>query len=466
MFRLVEDGYVTLSDGTPCQLSKVQLGDWLRGETSLNRVVGIRLILKDLPTFTTGRLPEFTVDQLIKVNEKWGAVAPSLVSDLYPDLSILALIDGLTIDFEGEGEPVELESCDRTTAKQFIEFELDGDHTFFLNGYLVHNKGGGASVPANTTQTVNPPKFLVPFLQDIAQKAQDAYGQVPQGGFTGDLVAGVDPRQQEALSMQESIARGLGSYGGDTNAIAQQQLNRVLSGDILAPANERFTPQSALNAGVYDAALDPIKRSLTEDIIPGIQSQAINQGAYGGTRQDVVQNQALRTYDETAQRTLTNLAAADFARTEDQRLQDLLSIRQYAPELEKINQAAALTVPELQNQALQQSLMGSSLLGEVGQAERLFSQDQLDNLYQQYVLATQTPFAGLDQYAGIIAGTPQGSVSTLSGGGTQSQSNPLMGAISGGLGGVSLGSALGLAPLGPAGIALGLGGLLLGGLFS
>jgi len=403
---------------------------------------------------------------LFMTADGWAAVDPGRAKEQYPDFDIIPLTLGHTLITEGgEEEVTTLRPLSSSPDKELCcEISLDGNNTFYANGYLVHNKGG-SSAPSTTTtvQKSEPPKYLQPYLTDIAQKAQQAYGQVPQGGFSGNLVADVDPLQRESLALQENVARGLEGFGDSTAAIAQQQTDRILSGDILAPINERFDPRSADTAGVIQAALDPLRQELTEQIIPGIQSQAIQQGAYGGTRQDVVTENALRDFSREAGNIAAGINYQDFARTEDQRFNDLLSIREFGPELEKINQAAILTAPEIQNQAVQQSLLPSTILNQVGSTERLFEQDLLDEAYNEYLLSLQTPFAGLGDYAGIVSGIPSGQITTGTANAIQPRGGSTFGnVLSGGLGGLGIASALSLSN--PLTAGLGIGGAILGGL--
>lgn len=462
---------VLLTDSTEVLFGALELGDVLQGQGSGNRVVAITQTYDAECTMhaINGR-HGIGAAVPIATTTGWKAVSPGLAMVRYPYLDITQLMQGDDLICpQGEIEAVtSIEQVADGDEDIKYEISLDGDHTFFVNGMLVHNKGG-SSAPSTTTtvQKNEPPAYLQPYLTDIANQAQSAYNQVPQGGFQGNLVAPVDPRQTEALELQENIARGLGGFGDTTNQIANQQAQRVLSGDILAPISERFNPQSYDTSSVLAAALDPVQERLTEQIIPGIQSQAIQSGAYGGTRQDVVTGQALQDFSREANNIAAGLSYQDFARTEDQRLQDLLSVREFAPELEKLNQAAALTSPELANQGLQQNLTQSQLLGQVGQTDRLFGQDAIDEAYQRYILDTQTPFAGLDQYAGLVNGVTTGGTSTLTGprsAAASSGGGALGGAIGGGLAGYGLASSIDF--LNPYTAPLAIGGALLGGLFS
>jgi len=453
---------VLLPDRAISKIGELKLGQGVAGD-GVNTVKGITHLEKPIgPVFKVnhthigGHTPIFTT-------RGWAMCQIEGASN-YPCLDIVELVEGMEIITDIGSEDVttleELSEEDALELGEFVEISLDSNHTFYADDYLVHNKGGSSQPEQTTTiQKSEPPAYLQPFLTDIAEKAQGAFGQVPQGGFSGDLVSPVNPLQTEALGIQEGIARGLGGFGDTTGQIADLQAQRVLSGDILAPLSERFDPRSAGTEGVIQAALDPVQDRLLEQIIPGIQSQAIQEGAFGGTRQDVTTGSALQDFTREAGNIAANIEFQDFARQEDQRFNDLLSIREFGPELEKINQAAALTAPEIANQGVQQELLPATLLGQAGEASRLFGQDEIDNLYQQYVLGTQTPFVGLDQYAALVNGTALGGTSTLTGprsAGISSGGGGIGGAIAGGLGGVGIGSALGLAPLGPAGIALGL----------
>lgn len=450
-------------NGEQVALTQLKVGDKLTGLSRVNTVKEIRITSyhPDM-VLINGDLPVSIEQPIYSSNGEWVTYASVDREDI--DTNILGPSERVYHTTYGHKATTDIQELQTKNTSIAVEISLDGDHTFVANGYLLHNKGGGGG-NQTTVQKSEPPAYLKPYLTDIARQAQQAYRDVPQGGFQGELTADPTGSQLSALQQQKDLANSLGDHGQATTQIAQRQSDQVLSGAFRDPLDNNFQTQSADTAGVIDAAIDPIQQRLVEQIIPQIQSQAIQDGAYGGTRQDVTTGNALQDFSREATNTAAMINYEDFARSEDQRFQDHLGRMQLTPELLKLEQAAALTAPEIANLGVQQQLLPSQLLNDAGSRERMFQQDAIDDLYQQYLLQTQTPFAGLDQYASIVSGTPSGQTSTLtgprSGGGGSS-------VLSGALGGAGLMAGAGSAGMlgagalaGPVGLA---GGAILGGL--
>ena len=486
---VVEIGnYVTMASGEDLPIGELRPGDIVKGLTKTNVVQSVHKSLIDEPMWNVNGdlIRGISSDTLIYTHRGWAAVNAVRAEETYNKTlryPITELHIGSKIKSK-DGE-IRAEGIGAYPSKDGIgvTIKLDGDHTLYLNDIVIHNLGGGDKPPPQPdviTQITEPPKFLKPFLTRVAEEAETAFDLTPRGGFQGDILAPIDPRQLEALSAQEEIARGLGpDFGQPVQDIAALQAQRVLSGDILGQSGEEFAfqPQSADLAGVISAALDPVQERLLEQIIPGIQSAAIEAGAFGGTRQDVLTQQALREFGRTATDVTAELTFKDLARTEDQRLQDLISRRGLIPDLERAQQTAALTTPDLITAGLQQQLVPSELLGGVGASGRAIEQELLNAALQQFNIQTTTPFAGLSEFSDLLTGIPGGVSSTTNpaafgdpNAGGFSGGGALSGALGGGLGAASLisaapslfGAAAPLAALGgPLGIA---GAAILGGL--
>lgn len=457
---------IEAADGKQIPLSELRVGQKIKGITGINTVQRITHT-KHHPEIilVNYNLPICSEQPIYSSNGEW--LAYQLPKDNVGD-KVLNMDDYVYHVEHNHKKITEIIPVHEENASIAVELELDGDHTFIANGYILHNKGGGGGGGTQTTvQKSEPPAYLQPYLTDIAKQARKAYRDVPQGGFQGDLTADPTAAQLAAIQKQKDLANDLGGYGDTTQQIAQRQVDQVLNDEFRAPLNQSFDPTSADTAGVIDAAIAPIQERLTEQLIPQIQSQAIQDGAYGGRRQDVATDAALQDFSREATNTAAMINYEDFARTEGQRFDDYMGRMQLTPELLKLEQAAALTAPEIANLGVQQQLLPSQLMSDAGLQEQLFEQDRIDEAYQQYLLATQTPFAGLDQYASIVAGTPSGQTSTLTGP-RSSRGGGGGGVLSGALGGAGLMAGAGQAGMlgsgalaGPAGL---IGGAILGGL--
>lgn len=331
-------------------------------------------------------------------------------------------------------------------------------------------KGGsssGTTSGGTTIQKTEPPAYLQPYLTDIASKAQAAYGQVPTGGFSGQLVATPTPGQLSAVDAQKTIAQNLtnSGFGNTTMDAANSQAQKLASGFYTAPLNNTFNPTALDTTAITNASIAPVLDKLQNTIIPTLQSNAISSGAYGGSRYFADMGQQINdNFTKEAANIAAQLGYGEQVRQQDQAFKGWQTNQQLSPELFKAEQAAALATPELTNSGVQQLLTPSSILNQAGTQEQLWNQDQLDQAYQQYLLDVAGPFAGLDQYASIVGGMPTGSTTTSTSTAPRTNSSFLSGALGGGLGGYGLASALSLSNPWTAGLAL--GGGLLGGLLS
>ena len=142
---------VTLADGTKKKIEDVVVGDILKGHTNINRVIDLDRAILDSPVrkpilygfnggkkFVTAEHPFMTVDG-------WKAVNPDETMRLEPHLAYLN-IGSLAV-----GDKIVLEDKSLLTIESIEEyvdqeqqivynFFLDGDHTYFVDGMLVHNK--------------------------------------------------------------------------------------------------------------------------------------------------------------------------------------------------------------------------------------------------------------------------------------------------------------------------------------
>lgn len=471
MFLIRQNTKVLLEDGSVLPIGDVKIGHRLQGAEKINEVLGVRHSTVHASLWEIhDRLVGISADQPIMSRDGWVAVGHKAARQAHPYLEIAQLHKGNELLTQDKDYiPTDyITGLDDDGSLVAVELELDGDHTYYVNGFLVHNKGdsGGGGTTTNITKT-DPPAYLQPYLTDIAKSAQTAYQQVPTGGFSGQLVAAPTTAQMTALDQQKSIAGALGpNFGQNTLNLGSGQIDKINSGYFTQAANNTYNPTNVGTADAVNAYLAPVQEKLQEQIIPGVQSAAINQGAYGGSRYfNEMGNQINDNFTKEAGNIAAQIGYGEAVRQDDMRFKGWETNQALMPELLKIEQAASLTAPEIMNAGVTQSLTPSSLLASAGQAEQLFTQDTLDEAYNQYILDVMGPFAGLDQYASIVGGMPMGGMSTSTG--TMSKpsggSNFLSGALGGGMAAYGLSSmapALGFLG-GPMGIA---GGAILGGL--
>jgi hypothetical protein len=467
MFLLRQNTKVELADGKLIPIGDVKIGHKLKALSGHNIVRGVRHVLTSLPLWEVNEnLIGISSDQLLYTTKGWMAVSVMLARKSYPDLDILPLDLGDALKTD-EGTII----CDYIKEIPLyddvicVELEVSGDNTFIVNGHFVHNKGGSSAPSSTTTVTkTDPPAYLQPYLTDIAENAQNAYRQVPQGGFQGQLVATPVEAQMQSIQQQKDLAGSLSGVGQPTLQLADTLTDKVQSGSYTAGADKTFNSTNLATTDAVNSYLQPVLQNLQEKVIPGVQSEAINSGAYGGSRYFTEMGTQINdNFTTQANNIAAQLGYGEGVRQDANALEVFKTNQGLLADLQKNEITAALGQPSLVSAGIQNELVPSTLLSSAGTQEQLAAQDLLDQAYQQYLLDINAPFAGLDQYASLIGGIPGGTATAT---GTMPKSagarNPLAGAIGGGLGAYGLGTALGFSSLaGPPGI---IGGAILGGL--
>ena len=164
---------VTLADGTEMPIAQIREGDLVLGRSGEhNRVIGI-----DRPLLGNRRLyalnggdPFVTAEHPFLTEEGWKAVDPDATAAENPHLivgrlavkDLLVVLQGCAVPAghpgAGECEPVlesvplaQLEARRAAPETQLYNLLLDGDHAYFANGWLVHNKSTGCFIVSAAT---------------------------------------------------------------------------------------------------------------------------------------------------------------------------------------------------------------------------------------------------------------------------------------------------------------------------
>ena len=207
------------------------------------------------------------------------------------------------------------------------------------------------------------------------------------------------PAQEKALTEAFDLSKGVYNQGpmaffpGQT--VADQSANTIAAQQA---AIEAAAPQAALGmagarsvAAALDptsaqsqAVMDPFISRLQSQILPGIGSRAIQQGAFGGDRQRIQEQQAAEaTAGAATQAMLRNQLAAMSALPRAQ---------------------ASLLAP-------------SRTLSAVGAQQQAYDQALINADRQRFMFEQQAPETALDRLASRITGVNLGQISETSGGG-------------------------------------------------
>jgi hypothetical protein len=264
-------------------------------------------------------------------------------------------------------------------------------------------KGGGSSPPPPATQTVRQeatiPDELKPYVKDILAESQAQYQAEKDAGYTpyaGQQLATFTPEQQQAFQ----ATRGIFEQGLSGTPLGQ-------STTYLAPALGATTaatlPTTAESIrGYMDPYLENVLRVQEQEARradeisrQGRASQAVQAGAFGGSREAVMEAEAQRGLEDR----LASLRATGMSQAfgtaqqmaEAQRARELAAGRQYAA---------------LGETAAQQQAREIGGLAATGEALRGQQQAALDIAKTQFMEEQQFPQTQLQQYSSIIRGFP------------------------------------------------------------
>ena len=148
---------VTLANGKQVAIENVEVGDVVRGQDGDNQVIAFdrpQLIIPDVRDGTlygfNGGAKFITSEHPVMTKDGWKAVDQDKAKQFEPHLSEV-LVGNLDVGDEIlmlDGSYLVLESIDAHTdqpQQQLYNLMLSGDHTYYVNGLLVHNKGDGSS---------------------------------------------------------------------------------------------------------------------------------------------------------------------------------------------------------------------------------------------------------------------------------------------------------------------------------
>ena len=201
-------------------------------------------------------------------------------------------------------------------------------------------------------------------LTRLFGRAEGAFGQGPQQFFPGSTISAQSP--STVLGQRAAL-----------DAVAPQSALGMAGARSVAAALDPMSAQS-------QAVMDPFISKLQGQILPGIGSQAISQGAFGGSRQGIQEQQAAEATAAAATQAMLR------------------------------NQLAAMSALPTAQRGL---LAPSQTLSAVGAQQQGYEQSLIDAARQRFAFEQQAPETALDRLASRISGVNLGQIGTTSGGG-------------------------------------------------
>jgi len=139
----IADTFVSMANGLTKKIQDVKIGDVLKGETTNNTVLGLhdpKLEGRKLYSFNGGRY-FVTAEHPFKTTSGWKSIDPKKTAEENIGITVTALQVGDTLITEnGKVVLKTIDSKNDKASTQLYNFKLDGDHTYYADGYLVHNK--------------------------------------------------------------------------------------------------------------------------------------------------------------------------------------------------------------------------------------------------------------------------------------------------------------------------------------
>ena len=267
--------------------------------------------------------------------------------------------------------------------------------------------------------------FAEPFFKTAYQEAFNQYNQGGPQYYGGAQVAGFSPQQLEAQRQAQSTNQQLNLLGQFQTGATARQLGQDIReigipGQVRAPTQVQQISPQAIDPRLAQAVSRPLMQQLNENILPGISSGATQAGAFGGSRQGILENQARsRTAgsvtDALARATQQQQQIGLNQRSQDiqqgqfsgnflagQRQQDINTMLQ-----QRGQNLGALQAGQSGAGAARQGLLaGPGVLEGVGSQQQQMQQQLINANMQRYNYGQNAPQQNLAKLFGFLGGRP------------------------------------------------------------
>jgi hypothetical protein len=273
----------------------------------------------------------------------------------------------------------------------------------------------GGSSGGTTTTTSQPPAAVQQAYGELTNAAFNQ-SQQPLSQYSGSLVAGFTPQQQQGF---QTVANSAGVADPYINSAAQE------FGSATTPLYDTVQNYESPYTTDVTNATQSLFNQQNATQLQQVQGQATQAGAYGGDREAVAQALTAQQQQLAEAPTLAN--------TEQQGYQTALS----ADEAQGwLGSQAGFGMSSLGTEAQNTALTGASANISAGGMQQQLAQEELNVPYEEYTQQQAYPYQQLQFLAPIVEGT--GSLS----GGTGTTTTPAPSTLSqlGGLGMAGLGA--------------------------
>jgi hypothetical protein len=305
--------------------------------------------------------------------------------------------------------------------------------------YHIDDGGGGGGGDATQTQVVDLPGWAKPTAERSLARAEalttdrpfQTYGQfAQQQGMDPTQVAGFSGLQQQAFQgagqLQPSAATrvGMGLAGTAAGRALGTQYSPYATGQFGAQAEQYMDPYLQNVVGIQQREAQRASEMLRNQN----QAQAVGQGAFGGSRQAIIEAERQRNLgtqmgDIQARGLQDAFTRAQQQFNAEQQLRE--QSRQYGAGLglqglqTALQGAGQLGQLGTQEFAQQKDILG--LQGQMGAQQQAQEQALINARMQDFAAQQRYPYQQLEFMSNILRGTPMGTVQSM----YQAPPNPL-----------------------------------------
>lgn len=304
--------------------------------------------------------------------------------------------------------------------------------------------GGGQNTTTGTTYTSNIPEYLQPYVERMVGstegqiyqgsgfKPYQSYAQYDQArGGTGETVAGFTPTQVQAMrGIQNYQMPQQTRYGSQMAGMAG--LGSMQAGNQYArQATNPYATQAYMSPYMEASVAPQMREAARQSAMQGQlnQAQAVQQGAFGGSRSAIVEAER--------QRNLAQQQADIYGKGTQTAFEQAQQAQQFGANLNLQGLGQGLQGAQVLG-ALGQQQYGQELglLGQqqaVGKMQQDFEQNRLNQIVQDYATSQQYPLMQLGVLSNMLRGLPMQASTTQMYQAQPSAASQAMGSIGAGL---------------------------------
>jgi hypothetical protein len=285
---------------------------------------------------------------------------------------------------------------------------------FKKEGGKIKLHGGGGGPTTTKSETSNIPEYARPYVERMmgaTEKQVYTYGPSgnitgfqPYKPFEGETVAGFTPMQSQAmkgiqnyqLPGQTAAATGLTGMGTLASMGAGQQYAQQ--------ATNPYATQAYMSPYMEGALQPQMREAARQSAMLGQQNQAqaVQQGAFGGSRSAIVEAER--------QRNLAQQQEDIYGKGLQSAFEDARRAQQFGAELglkgygQGMQGAEQLAKIGQQQYGQEMGLLGQQM--EIGGKQQAYEQARLNQIIQDYATQQQYPFIQLGTLSNMLRGLP------------------------------------------------------------